>query len=216
MVDLLLNDDRVSYRLKLHTTTCIIADCVNFKPARRVLQHCINLCEFGDAKFFTHEIPNPPDPYVVTIPQITSKQAYSHFIIKELGKYITTDFVLVVQTDGFIINPEKWTNEFLDYDYIGAPWHPSQVQKGMNENHLVGNGGFSLRSRRLQVHLSQDPNIKLTHPEDVIICQVYRDYLESKGFKFAPRQLANRFSCENYLWNNAFGHHAYFHLHRAR
>jgi len=213
MVDLLLNDTRVK-RLALPQVTVAIVDGREYKPARRVLQHCINLCEFGDAKFFTHF--EADDPYIVPIDHITSRQAYSHFMVKRLGAYIKTEFVLVVQTDGFIVNIDKWNPEFLKYDYIGSPWHSSQLQPNMNPTHLVGNGGFSLRSRRLQEFLMEDPNIKQTHPEDVAICQWYRTYLEDKGFIFAPVALAHQFSCENYIWNNAFGQHAYFYLHPAR
>lgn len=43
-------------------------------------------------------------------------------MIKELNKYIETDYVLIVQYDGFILNPKAWMDEFLEYDYIGAPW----------------------------------------------------------------------------------------------
>ena len=216
MVDLLLNDTRTK-RLSLPRVTVAIADCVKFKPARRVLQYCINLCEFGGAKFFTHDVPEAKDdPYVVLVDKITSKQAYSHFLVKKLADYITTDFVLIVQTDGFIMNVDKWTDRFLDYDYIGSPWHVSQLQKDMDPLHLVGNGGFSLRSRRLHEFLRDDPNISQTHPEDVSICQTYRAYLEDKGFTFAPVELAHQFGCENWIWNNAFGQHQYFTLHPAR
>lgn len=214
MVDLLLNDIR-SPRLNLPRVTVAIVDCVAFKPASRVLQHCINVCEFGAAKFFTHFDPQG-NFYVVPIEKIDSKKAYSHFLVKKLADYLTTDFVLIVQTDGFIVNTEKWTDLFLQYDYIGSPWHQSQIMPGMNPEHRVGNGGFSLRSRRLQEFLRDDPNIVETHPEDVIICQTYRSYLEANGFKFAPVELAHQFSCENYLWNSAFGQHQYFTLHPAR
>ena len=30
--------------------------------------------------------------------------------------------MLIVQDDGFIINKNLWDEEFLSYDYIGAPW----------------------------------------------------------------------------------------------
>jgi hypothetical protein len=216
MVDLLLKDTRTR-RLLLPKVTVAIVDCVAYKPARRVLQHCINLCEFADAKIFTHEIPEAKDdPYAVFVDKIASKQAYSHFLVKKLADYVKTDFILIVQTDGFIVNVDKWTDRFLEYDYIGSPWHHSQLQKDMNPEHRVGNGGFSLRSRRLHEFLRDDPNIVQTHPEDVIICQTYRDYLEDKGFTFAPVELSHQFGCENYIWNNAFGQHQYFTLHPAR
>lgn len=213
MVDLLLKDTR-TLRLMLPNVTVAIVDCVAFKPASRVLQHCINLCEFGAARHLSHF--DDTTPYTVKIPKISSKREYSHFMVKHLADYIQTDFVLVVQTDGFIVNVAKWTNQFLDYDYIGAPWHVSQLQKDMNPEHRVGNGGFSMRSRRLQEFLRDDPNIKETHPEDVIICQTYREYLEDKGFTYAPVELAHQFSCENYIWNNAFGQHQWFSLNPSR
>jgi hypothetical protein len=213
MVDLLLKDDRVK-RVQLPRVTVAIVDCVNFKAASRVLQHCINLCEFGDAKHLHHF--EDKTPYTVNIDKISSKKEYSHFMVKKLADHITTDFVLVVQIDGFIMNVDKWTDDFLKYDYIGAPWHVSQLKKDMLPEHRVGNGGFSMRSRKLQEFLRDDPNIIETHPEDVIICQKYRSYLEDKGFTFAPVDLAQRFGCENYIWNGSFGQHQYFTLHPAR
>lgn len=205
---------RVPHRLDLPQVTVAIADCVNYQLASRTLQHCINLCAFGDARFFTHETKD--NPYIVPIKKISSKKEYSHFIVKQLANFIKTEFVLIIQTDGFIVNIEKWDSQFLEYDYIGSPWHPSQLKKEMNPNHRVGNGGFSLRSRRLQEFLRDDPNTQQTHPEDVCICVTYRSYLEDNGFTFAPVELAHQFGCENYLWNNAFGHHAYFYLHPSR
>jgi hypothetical protein len=215
MVDLLIKDNRTR-RLSLPSVSAVIVDGRQYKPARRALQHCINLCEFGDARFLTHLEPPEADPLFTRIEPILSIGAYSSFMVKRLADFIRTDFVLVVQTDGFIVNPGAWNPRFLDYDYIGPPWHPSQLQPGMDPSHLVGNGGFSLRSRRLQEYLRDDPYISRTHPEDVAICQTYRAYLEDKGFTFAPVELAHQFGCENYIWNNAFGHHAYFYLHPAR
>lgn len=43
-------------------------------------------------------------------------------MVKLLDSYIETPHVLVVQYDGFILNPDAWTDEFLEYDYVGAPW----------------------------------------------------------------------------------------------
>ncbi len=210
-----LKDTRI-HRVYLPNVTVAIVDCVNYRRAASALQHCINLCEFGDAKFFTHFEENDNNPYVVKIDKISSKKEYSYFMIKKLADYITTDYVLVVQYDGFVINPDKWDSNFLRYDYIGGSWHVQQLQPGMNPKHLVGNGGFSLRSRRLQEALRDDDTIINCHPEDVCICQYYRDLLEAKGFTFAPVHVANKFSCENYIWNNAFGQHQYFYLHPAR
>ena len=41
---------------------------------------------------------------------------YSKFIVYELHNYIKTDFALIIQDDGFVINPNKWSDVFLEYD----------------------------------------------------------------------------------------------------
>ncbi len=135
--------------------------------------------------------------------RLGSKEAYSKFILKELYKYIDTPYALIVQHDGYVRNPEAWLNEFLEYDYIGATWW---YKDGKN----VGNGGFSLRSKKL-LELCANLPTNATHPEDHIICRDMRPYLESKGIKFAPETLANQFSFEGYnqpgTYTNQFGFH---------
>jgi hypothetical protein len=123
-----------------------------------------------------------------------SQEKYNIFCINELYKYVDTDFVLLFQNDGFILNPEHWSDDFLNYDYIGAPW-PSY------EESRVGNGGFSLRSKKF-LNTTKDlvylHNIGLSGgsctPEDHLLCRYYYDYLIKAGIKFAPIDIAIRFS----------------------
>jgi hypothetical protein len=126
-------------------------------------------------------------------------------VIKELGRYIETSHVLLIQWDGFVVNPMSWNDEFLDYDYIGARWG------WLTDGHAVGNGGFSLRSKRLLEALG-DPHIAELEPEDVAICRTYRAYLESAhGIRFAPEGVADRFAFEaTYPTGLPFGFHGLF------
>ena len=83
----------------------------------------------------------------VKIPNIDLK-GYSNLILNELYRYFDTSHCLVIQSDAFIINPEIWSNEFLNYDYIGAPWTMNikpnnNISLDLKKNR-VGNGGFSL------------------------------------------------------------------------
>ena len=64
---------------------------------------------------------------------------YNYIMLKGLSPFIKTDFMLHIHPDGFAVNKEKWTDQYLKYDYIGAPW----------QDRAVGNGGFSLRSNKL-------------------------------------------------------------------
>ncbi len=57
----------------------------------------------------------------IQIPSMTSMECQK-FTINNLNDHVETDYMLIVQGDGFIVNPDAWDDEFLDYDYIGAPW----------------------------------------------------------------------------------------------
>lgn len=191
---------------QLSSVTLLIADCVDYDRAKLAFDHCRYSCEFGQAKLLSHF--DVQDPYVVKIPQIKSIEEYSTFMIKDLASYVDTEHVLVAQWDGFVWKPELWEDEFLKYDYIGAPWPESVLFKGAPKHFNVGNGGFSLRSKKLQDFLQKDPNITLHRAEDVAICQLNRAYLEAKGFTFAPFDVAKRFSWECLEMSLAFGVHA--------
>ena len=122
-------------------------------------------------------------------PEIRSKEQYSEFCCKELYKHVDTSHMLIFQHDGYVHNWKAWDNDWLQYDYIGAPWHYTD---GMD----VGNGGFSLRSRALMEAVSK---IAVDmHPEDHHICRTYRKALELMGFKFAPVEVAEQFAFEGY------------------
>lgn len=143
---------------------------------------------------------------VIRIPSTYTLQEYSKFIVKDLNNYINTDHVLIFQNDGFISNVKAWDEEFLNYDYIGAPWW-------YDDENNVGNGGFSIRSKKLLDILSNDDHIQDTDPEDHNICRVYGDYLKKEhGIKFAPERLAEKFSVENGNYSNQFGFHGKWHI----
>jgi hypothetical protein len=170
---------------------------------------------FGDSLIVTAAAPAGPGSAsslrarIEVLPGLTSIEAYSACLIKELHRYVRTDHVLIVQWDGFVLDPARWLDEFLQYDYVGAhwPWFP--------EGRQVGNGGFSLRSRRLLEAL-RDPRIQPSHPEDAAICVEHRELLErSYGIRFAPVEVADRFSFETKIVPGTYGFHGFFNFHRV-
>ena len=127
---------------------------------------------------------------------------YSNFILYKLREYIDTDFVLLVQYDGYVLRPYMWDPAFLNYDYIGAPWAPNVHFTNEGVNVRVGNGGFSLRSKKLlnilnELKLSFTDNDTGFFHEDGVICAYYRKQLENAGIKFAPVSVAAKFSHES-------------------
>lgn len=141
---------------------------------------------------------------IVPVEPIESSAAYSRFILEHLVDHVGTSHCLITQWDGHVIEGGRWCDEFLEYDYIGASWPQ------FDDGHTVGNGGFSLRSRRL-MEACRHPDFNGHHPEDVAICRTNRVMLEQLGLRFAPVDLADRFSAERAGDPaTAFGYHGVF------
>jgi len=191
--------DDFDEKINLLNVTLIGVDSIHpdlLKKAADISQRNIN---FGAVKLITDK-------------NIRSKEEYCKFVIKELYRYVETSHLLLIQHDGYVLNYKAWDNEFLKYDYIGATWW-------FKDNMNVGNGGFSLRSKVLMEIVAQDPLIANYFPEDEQICRLHRKRLEKElEIKFAPEEVANRFSIEAWgnsahhggkKYNGAFGFHGY-------
>lgn len=197
-------------KISLPTVTLICVDCVEPTRAVRVMEKCKEFCDFGDVKFLTS---CPTDyPARVQIDPLVGFEAYSSFMLSQIYKYVNTKMMLVVQYDGYIIRPQFWNPAFLDYDYIGAPWEV------WHQGIMVGNGGFSLRSKALMQHVAEHPiRPSVLTAEDYIICVDGQNELRAELFKFAPVELAARFSFERNMSfdiTNTFGFHGYYALDR--
>lgn len=130
---------------------------------------------------------------------------YVRYFHYEMPKLIRTSHILMIQWDSWIINPNAWTDEFLNYDYVGAPWW-------YRDEYNVGNSGFCLRSKQLLEFIAQHPDeFPIGRPEDHILCREYQKRLPQ--FKWAPQELAWHFSFERtaaYPLNEVFGFHGVF------
>lgn len=176
----------------LDAVTLLCLDTRDPEGAVSGMQRCMHGLHYAEAILLTHDQYQCDDSRITVkvMPPLQGIEDYSRFMIKEIGSHFSTSHVLVVQWDGFVVNPDRWEDGFLEYDYIGAPW--------VNSRHPVGNGGFSLRSRKL-VDALQDEEVRFFNPEDYAICDRYHDLLvERYDIRFAPVSVASRFSCETH------------------
>lgn len=175
--------------------------------AQKALLFSLQGLSFPKVRLLTPKAPRVLDHRIEHVPidPILSLGAYSKFVLKDLLSYVDTPFCLLVQSDGFVIHPAAWQDEFLNYDYIGAPWPKTSAIRGgadyllhdISEAGRVGNGGFSLRSRRLlEICSKVDVDLFGSMAEDFVICRVLREFLVSLGIRFAPIDLAAKFSLE--------------------
>lgn len=155
------------------------------------------MIQFAAVKLLSSQPSNDSRSYLIR--HLGSKKEYSQFMLKEIVDYIYTPYFIVIQRDGFILDYTKWSDDFLKYDYCGAVWF-------FRDHNRIGNGGCSIRSRRLHEILKKDDNIVLKNDhiivnwaEDHNIGYIYRDYLEAEyDIKFAPEEVCNRFSFEGW------------------
>jgi tetratricopeptide (TPR) repeat protein len=196
--------------LELPGVTLCCIDTVNHALALRALHLSRAQIRFGRTLLMTDREVNAPGIDVEIVATLNSRDDYSRFVLKDLASRIETSHVLLVQWDGYVLNPAAWREEFIGCDYVGAQWF--WHDDGMR----VGNGGFSLRSRKLLLAL-QDPRIVLTEAEDITICRAFRPLLEREyGIRFASETTADAFAYEAaYPVGKPFGFHGLFNFCRV-
>jgi tetratricopeptide (TPR) repeat protein len=200
--------------LDLPDVTLLAIDTANPALALRALARSRSDVRFERTLFITAEVPQgiavPDGVEIASIAPLDTREAYSAFVLKGLSPYVATTHALLVQWDGYVINPLAWEPEFLACDYIGAKWF------WQPEGRRVGNGGFSLRSRRL-IDALRDPRIVLAENEDVAIGATFRPLLEADyGIRFATEAIADRFAFEAaYPIGRPFGFHGLFNFCRV-
>lgn len=217
-------------------TLVAIDNTCRIEKTIKAIYTCIEQANFGSVKLITssnyiqkYKEELSSDGIIIEEMRypITDINLYSKYILYELYKHVDNEFCLVVQDHAFIVNPDAWTDEFFNYDYIGAPWPymENSYITPFNEHIRVGNGGFSLRSKKLL----EVPN-KVEIPfdctsgdfykhfnannfaEDGNICVHNRHLFLKQGCKFAPLEVAVKFSYETSIPENKniipFGFHS--------
>lgn len=194
----------------LEGVTLVAATSVALEPTIWALEQSLRQMRFGAVLLLSDRAPDLPPGSEIRWRQISSlqsKSSYSRFMLSDLHHYIETDHALCVQWDGYVLDAAGWRTEFLDYDYIGAPW------PHFSDGYNVGNGGFSLRSRRLLSACARQ-QLPEDMAEDIVICRLWRAELEDRfDIRFAPQEIALRFSYERTMPDgDEFGFHGVFNM----
>ena len=187
--------------LNLSSVTLVAINTVCHELSDMAVAECLKHANFGDVKVFT----NRHEADKIYIEPFNDLIEAGNFTYYEVPKYITTDRALFIHWDSWIIDPPMWTDDFLYYDYVGAPWWYTD---GLN----VGNSGFCLRSKRMIDFFAENrETYPFGMPEDVMLCKHYRPMLPQ--FKWAPEPLAAQFSFERAraaVDSRHFGFHGMF------
>lgn len=187
-------------KLSLPDVTLVCVETREHELARMAIEDCLKVAQFEDVLILTDK----PEKFegfqhygfnrfleVHQVPDWPEKVGWSRSWWFDVPPLLKTRHTLNIQWDSWISDPSMWRDDFLQYDYIGAPWWYTD---GKN----VGNGGFSLVSTRLKRYI-YDRRAEFpcdTPADDDLLCRTYRPRLEEAGFVWAPESVAREFSYE--------------------
>lgn len=212
-----------SYSPKLCLDGVTVVGIDNFHPLRtlRAMRKAEQLVQFADSVLVTSPNHAQHIQGVNVLPLITgiNRKQREQFMICDIAQSFTTSHCLHMEWDAGILNTAAWDNNWLEYDFIGAPWTYPHTFPGFppcTRERCVGNFGFSLISKRMAVALSKlsAPNDReLAQFSDVYVCMKLRPMLETVGIRFAPEEVALKFSCECKTYVRQFGWHGQYTAH---
>ena len=209
-------------KTKIPDVTLLAVSSIKIDETILALQKSYKEIDFGTVKLITHECPDnlPKKISFEECSELNDIIKYNRFVFEELYQYVDTSHCLVIQYDSWVLNPELWDNDWLQWDYCGAPWEyrTNSYLTDSGERVRVGNGGYSLRSKKL-LYAPKKLGLKLEQRqgywnEDGNLTVYHRDKLLNYGIKYAPVEVAARFSYETPIPENNFGKMKTFGFHK--
>ena len=195
-------------RLQLPNVTLMCMTSVNVMESGKAMIYSMEQIDFGDAVFIspTKPIYLPRKIRFSYTSKLTDIDCFNYKMIYELTDHIHTDYVMIVHADGFVVNPKMWRDEFLDYDYIGAPWpdpHDDFTYRDINGNLCRVGNSVGIRSKKLldfprQANLPFEADHGYFH-EDGFLCVKNRHLIEAAGMRIAPLEVAKYYSHETMI-----------------
>lgn len=183
-------------KLQLPNVTLICLTNQDFEGHKKAIDKSCESIDFGAVKMIWDE-------------KCTSIDIWNKKIVYELGGYVDTEYAILIHADGYIINADMWNPDWLQYDFIGAPFPYPTDSFSYRDFHgkiqRVGNS-VSLRSKRL-LDLPKKLDMEWKsfygfYNEDGYISVNNRHIFEENGCKFAPLDVAVHFSKEHEIPEN--------------
>ena len=132
-------------------------------------------------------------------------EKYSDFLkTTEFWNLLVGKKILIYQEDSFIFNNN--IDEFIEYDYIGAPWTDRILPI------CVGNGGLSLRTKQVMIDIIEEISKDKTLTNEIISEDVFfSKHMQRLNIgKIAEEEIATRFSSELIYNKNSFAGHQFW------
>lgn len=144
-------------------------------------------------------LPKNTPVYWLNNEPIHSMRDYNALMLsKRLWRNLNAERVLMFQWDSILLKPG--IEEFLEWDYIGAPWKFQD---------WGGNGGLSIRNPKTMMEIIDKGNWDGQLNEDVFISnEMYKSQGTYYQMNLAPREECEKFSVESIYKLGTLGAHA--------
>lgn len=182
--------------LQLPNVTLICLTNLDFEGHKMALDKSCEGIEWGGVKLIWDE-------------SIRDINDWNYKIVFDLWKYVDTPYAMLIHADGYVIRPDLWRDEFLKYDYIGAPWPLPQDDYSYRDFYgnlqRVGNSvsirSYDMLHKPFELGLEWKEYYGNTN-EDGFLSVHNRHILEEAGLTFAPIEVAKHFSKEHEIPDN--------------
>lgn len=185
-------------KLFLPEVTLISLCSRDYDENQRALDYSSQEIEFGDVK-------------LIRRPDIKNINDWNKAIVYDLGDYVFTEYAILIHNNGFIVNPEMWRDEWLQYDFAGSPFPLPSELDNVSYRDVYGNiqrvgNSVGLRSKKL-LDLPKKLNLEWKpfhgfYNEDGAISVNYRHIFEANGCEYMPFEEAVYFGREKELPEN--------------
>jgi len=194
--------------INLEKITLVALTSVRIPQTIQALEYSCRGIKFGDVKLVSDIKPDNLPSYIKHeyTPKSSNIDEWNYNIIYNLPKHVETDYAILIHDNGFIVNPESWNDDFLNYDYIGAPFPlPTDdiSYRDIYGNIIRQGNSVSLRSKKL-LDVANNLNLEWKSfygytNEDGFICAHYRHKYIEEGCIFAHIDVAKHFSHESMI-----------------
>lgn len=197
-------NDNINFNLKIYTT----------EAASKKYIDMLTKMGFSDAYYKIESMVH------LDVPLFTIETYNALLKSCDFWKSIGTPTCIIIQDDGMLLNGQD-IQDFLGYDYVGAPWVDTQenayIKQFINAE-LVGNGGFSVRNTNKMIEIctkyEHEKRQLFFHnineiPEDVYFVK----HLVKDGCRVAPHNVARKFAVEQVVQLKPVGFHKFWPYH---
>jgi hypothetical protein len=104
-------------------------------------------------------------------------------------RFISYEYLLIIQTDAFVFRDEleKWVQ--YGYDYVGAPWFEGLTTPSSQRMIGVGNGGFSLRKVKSFIDILDSWRFSIQPLYSLLdLCRQYMELENSQAHKLSIKK----------------------------